>query len=69
MFYFYEALIDAARSINNMFQEIIDILQRNYSFSWIDLNTCIFIHYFIETGYIKSKIFNLNSVRYFNESL
>ncbi|CAG9855308.1 unnamed protein product [Phyllotreta striolata] len=56
LFYYYEAMLSAAKNLSSIFSEFEVIIYRNYSVCWIDFNTCVFIRYFFETDYVQNKI-------------
>ncbi|KAJ8980719.1 hypothetical protein NQ317_019214 [Molorchus minor] len=57
LFYYYEAMLSAAKNLNTVFSDFECILYKNYSICWIDFNTCVFINYFFETEFVKNKIY------------
>ncbi|XP_028141077.1 uncharacterized protein LOC114335109 [Diabrotica virgifera virgifera] len=56
LFYYYEAMLTAAKNLSDVFADIEVIIYSNYSICWIDFNTCVFIRYFLETDYVQQKI-------------
>ncbi|CAH1955558.1 unnamed protein product [Acanthoscelides obtectus] len=57
LFYYYEAMLSAAKNCSAAFQEFEVIVYKNYSVCWIDFNTCVFIRYFFETDYVQLTIY------------
>nr|CAH7761108.1 unnamed protein product [Callosobruchus chinensis] len=57
LFYYYEAMLSAAKNCSAAFQEFEVIIYKNYSVCWIDFNTCVFIRYFFETDYVQLTIY------------
>ncbi|KAJ8926922.1 hypothetical protein NQ314_020774 [Rhamnusium bicolor] len=57
LFYYYEAMLSAAKNLSTVFSELEIIIYKNYSVCWIDFNTCVFIRYFFETEYVQNKIY------------
>lgn len=56
LFYYYEAMLSAAKNLSTVFTEFEVIIYKNYSVCWIDFNTCVFIRYFFETDYVQNRI-------------
>nr|XP_023029224.1 uncharacterized protein LOC111517340 [Leptinotarsa decemlineata] len=57
LFYYYEAMLSAAKNVSAVFTEFEVIIYKNYSVCWIDFNTCVFIRYFFETEFVQTKIY------------
>lgn len=64
LFYYYEAMLSAAKNLSSVFSEFEVIIYRNYSVCWIDFNTCVFIRYFFETDYVQNKIYQCLEVSF-----
>ncbi|XP_056645374.1 putative autophagy-related protein 11 [Diorhabda sublineata] len=56
LFYYYEAMLSAAKNLSTVFTEFEVIIYKNYSVCWIDFNTCVFIRYFFDTDYVQNRI-------------
>lgn len=58
LFYYYEAMLTAAKNLSSVFTEFEAIISKNYSLGWIDFNTSVFIRYFFQTEFVQNKIYN-----------
>ncbi|XP_049826647.1 uncharacterized protein LOC109608344 isoform X2 [Aethina tumida] len=56
LFYYYEAMLSAAKSISETLPEFEALLRKNYSICWIDFNNSIFINHFFEAEAVQKKI-------------
>ncbi|KAJ8923728.1 hypothetical protein NQ315_010309 [Exocentrus adspersus] len=63
LFYYYEAMLSAAKNLSAVFSDLEVIIYKNYSVCWIDFNTCVFIRYFFETEYVQNKIYQCLETR------
>ncbi|CAG9816498.1 unnamed protein product [Phaedon cochleariae] len=58
LFYYYEAMLSAAKNLSSVFADLEVIIYKTYSVCWIDFNTCVFIRYFFETDFVQKKIYH-----------
>lgn len=63
LFYYYEAMLTAAKNLNPVFTEFETIISKNYALGWIDFNTSVFIRYFFQTEFVQNKVYGSLEVR------
>lgn len=69
LFYYYEAMLTAAKNLSSVFTDFEGIITKNYSLGWIDFNTSVFIRYFFQTEFVQNKIYRCLEVSNFKKQL